>query len=158
AAGTGSAERFREQCADADIPARVHTVHDAEPGVVSVVPQLTSTGWSSVGARVLVVSETDLTGRRTAAAGPKVRVATRRRNAVDPLPLRPGGFVVHAQHGVGRCVEVAQRSVRGTVREYLVIEYAPSKKGQPADRLSVPTDQLDLVTKYTGGESPSVNK
>src|SRR5690606_22892943 len=74
AAGTGSAERFREQCADADIPARVHTVHDAEPGVVSVVPQLTSAGWSSVGARVLVVSETDLTGRRTAAAGPKVRV------------------------------------------------------------------------------------
>ncbi|HLS72734.1 MAG TPA: transcription-repair coupling factor, partial [Actinomycetaceae bacterium] len=42
--------------------------------------------------------------------------------------------------------------------EYLVIEYASSKRGQPGDRLFVPTDSLDQVTKYSGGEAPSVNK
>ena len=42
--------------------------------------------------------------------------------------------------------------------EYLIIEYAPSKRGQPADRLFVPTDSLDQVTKYVGGESPTVNR
>ena len=83
---------------------------------------------------------------------------SRRRNQVDPLQLRPGDFVVHEQHGVGRFVEMMQRTVGGATREYLVIEYAASKRGQPGDRLYVPTDQLDQVTRYVGGEQPSLNK
>jgi transcription-repair coupling factor (superfamily II helicase) len=47
---------------------------------------------------------------------------------------------------------------KATTREYLVIEYAPSKRGGPGDRLYVPSDQLDQVTKYVGGEDPSVNR
>ena len=43
-------------------------------------------------------------------------------------------------------------------REYLVIEYAPSKRGQPGDRLYVPMDALDQVTRYVGGENPSLDK
>src|SRR5262249_38053521 len=37
-------------------------------------------------------------------------------------------------------------------------EYAPARRGQPGDRLFVPTDSLDQVTKYVGGESPSLNR
>jgi transcription-repair coupling factor (superfamily II helicase) len=48
--------------------------------------------------------------------------------------------------------------VAGATREYLVIEYAPSKRGQPPDRLYLPTDQLDEVTKYSGGEAPSLHR
>jgi transcription-repair coupling factor (superfamily II helicase) len=44
------------------------------------------------------------------------------------------------------------------LREYLLIEYAPSKRGQPGDTLHVPTDQLDLLTPYVGGEAPVLNK
>jgi transcription-repair coupling factor (superfamily II helicase) len=77
---------------------------------------------------------------------------------VDPLQLRPGDFVVHEQHGVGRYVEMVQRTVQAATREYLVIEYAPSRRGQPGDRLYVPTDQLELVTKYVGGEQPTVHR
>src|SRR5450756_1990124 len=87
---------------------------------------------------------------------------SRRRNVVDPLALRPGDFVVHEQHGVGRFVELASRTIgsgaSAATREYLVIEYASSKRGQPGDRLYVPTDQLDQVSKYTGGESPTLNR
>ena len=43
-------------------------------------------------------------------------------------------------------------------REYLVLEYAPSKRGAPGDRLFVPTDQLDQVSRYVGGETPSLSK
>ena len=53
---------------------------------------------------------------------------------------------------------MVQRTVQNATREYLVIEYASSKRGQPADRLYVPTDQLDQVTKYVGGEAPTLNK
>jgi transcription-repair coupling factor (superfamily II helicase) len=59
---------------------------------------------------------------------------------------------------VGRYLEMTSRNVQGAVREYLVIEYAASKRGQPPDRLYVPTDQLDQVTRYVGGEAPSLHR
>ncbi|WP_439644679.1 transcription-repair coupling factor [Demequina sediminicola] len=158
AAGTGSAHRLAEQLAEDEIPSRVQTVFEPVEGVVSIVPMITGAGFSAEPDKVLVMHESDLTGRAAVAAGPKVKVPSRRRNAVDPLQLRTGDFVVHEAHGVGRFVELTKRTVRGIEREYLVIEYAPSKRGGPADRLSVPSDQLDQVTKYVGGEAPSVNK
>ncbi|MDN5906676.1 MAG: transcription-repair coupling factor, partial [Micrococcaceae bacterium] len=75
--------------------------------------------------------------------------------------LSEGDFVVHEQHGIARFVELIQRKVggaSGAVREYLVLEYAPSKRGAPGDKLFVPTDQLDQVTRYVGGEAPSLSK
>ena len=118
-------------------------------------------GFLAPAARLAVVTETDLTGS-AAGSGTSTkdmrRMPSRRRNQVDPLQLRPGDFVVHEQHGVGRFVEMMQRTVAGATREYLVLEYAPSKRGQPGDRLYVPTDQLDQVTRYVGGEQPSLNK
>ena len=112
--------------------------------------------------KLVLASERDLTGKSGARRGEERKMPSRRRNVVDPLQLRPGDHVVHAHHGVGRFVEMTSRTVgtgaKRTTREYLVIEYAPSKKGQPGDRLYVPSDQLDQVTKYVGGEEPSVNR
>ena len=65
---------------------------------------------------------------------------------------------MHEQHGVGRYLEMTSRNIQGAIREYLVIEYAASKRGQPPDRLYVPTDQLDQVTRYVGGEAPSLHR
>src|SRR4029079_5100348 len=62
------------------------------------------------------------------------------------------------QHGIGRYVELVQRQVNGAEREYLVIEYAPAKRGQPGDRLFVPTDALDQLSRYVGGEAPTLHK
>ena len=53
---------------------------------------------------------------------------------------------------------MVQRTIGGATREYLVIEYAPSKRGQPGDRLFVPSDPLDQVTRYVGGEAPQLNR
>jgi transcription-repair coupling factor (superfamily II helicase) len=53
---------------------------------------------------------------------------------------------------------MVRRTVNGGEREYLIIEYAPSKRGQPGDRLFVPADSLDQVTKYVGGEAPSLTR
>ncbi|MGC4174525.1 transcription-repair coupling factor [Demequina sp.] len=161
AAGTGSAARLAEQCAQVGLAAQVVPSVGPAPmpdGVVQIVPHVTGRGFQLPGAKLLIVNESDLTGRAATAAGPKVAVPSKRRNVVDPLQLRPGDFVVHETHGIGRFVELTKRTVRGTEREYLVIEYAASKRGGPGDRLSVPTDQLDLVTKYVGGEAPSVSR
>ena len=107
--------------------------------------------------RLAVLSEADMAGQRTGAAGHE-RMPSRRRGGIDPLQLVPGDYIVHEQHGVGRYLEMTSRTVAGATREYLVIEYAPSKRGQPPDRLYLPTDQLDEVTRYSGGEAPSLHR
>src|SRR5690625_7692762 len=53
---------------------------------------------------------------------------------------------------------MVSRQVHGATRDYLLIEYAPSKRGQPGDRLFVPTEQLGEVTRYVGGEAPTLSK
>ncbi len=71
-------------------------------------------------------------GPAARAAGRTRRMPSRRRGGIDPLQLTPGDYIVHEQHGVGRYVEMTSRTVQGATRDYLVIEYAPSKRGQPA--------------------------
>lgn len=158
ASGQGSAERLAERLGEEEIPARVQGMFLPLTGVASIVPHAAGGGWSCAPAHLLVLAESDLTGRATPTGSTAAKVPARRRTTVDPLQLRPGDFVVHDQHGVGRFVELARRTVRGVEREYLVIEYAPSRRGLPGDRLSVPTDHLDRLTKYVGGEAPALSK
>jgi len=162
--GHGPAKRMVEQLGAVDTPARLVARLDDEPegGIVSVTPAMVGKGFVAPGLQLAVFSEADLTGRAGSSTRDMRRMPSRRRNVVDPLQLKAGDFVVHEQHGVGRFVELVQRTLgtggNAATREYLVIEYASSKRGQPGDRLFVPMDQLDQVTKYTGGESPSLNK
>src|SRR6185312_3721991 len=114
-------------------------------------------GFVNEAVKLALLTETDISGQRSSTKDMS-RMPSRRRNMVDPLQLRAGDFVVHEQHGVGRYVEMVQRAVAGSTREYLVIEYAASKRGQPGDRLYVPMDQLDQVTRYVGGENPTLDK
>ena len=157
--GPGLAKRIEEVLREHEV--RVEPLTDSlTPGTVSVTTGSLGRGFVHEPERFELLTETDLTGQPGAGTSTKDmrRMPSRRRNQVDPLQLRPGDFVVHEQHGVGRFVEMMQRTVQGATREYLVIEYAASKRGQPGDRLYVPTDQLDQVTKYVGGEEPTLNK
>ncbi|MFZ0323529.1 MAG: transcription-repair coupling factor, partial [Actinomycetes bacterium] len=157
--GHGPAERLVERLADEGIPARLDVDLRDTPGadLVHVTTAQIEHGLMSESLRLVLLTESDLVGQRSSTKDMR-RMPSRRRNTVDPLQLRTGDFVVHEQHGVGRYVEMMQREVQGATREYLVIEYAPAKRGQPGDRLFVPTDQLDLVTRYVGGEGPSLHR
>jgi transcription-repair coupling factor (superfamily II helicase) len=156
--GPGPAQRLTEMLRGEGLGARLGDL-DAppEPGVPSVTTALIGSGFTWPAVRLAVLTEADLAGQR-AAGGGKDRLPARRRGGVDPLQLTPGDYVVHEQHGVGRYLEMTSRNAAGATREYLVIEYAPGKRGQPADRLYVPTDQLDQVTRYVGGEAPSLHR
>jgi len=156
--GPGPAQRLSEMLRGEGLGARLGDL-DAppEPGVPSVTTALIGSGFTWPAVRLAVLTEADLAGQR-AAGGGKDRLPARRRGGVDPLQLTPGDYVVHEQHGVGRYLEMTSRNAAGATREYLVIEYAPGKRGQPADRLYVPTDQLDQVTRYVGGEAPSLHR
>jgi transcription-repair coupling factor (superfamily II helicase) len=128
-----------------------------EPGVPVVATGQFDAGFSWPQVKLAVVSEADLAGTRTGTRD-RTRMPSRRRGGIDPLQLTTGDYVVHSQHGVGRYLEMTSRTVQGSTREYLVIEYAPSKRGHPPDRLYLPTDQLDEVTRYSGGEAPTLHR
>jgi transcription-repair coupling factor (superfamily II helicase) len=157
-AGHGSAQRAVERLSGAEVAARLVPDLAAAPSVAEVTTGRLDTGFVCDELGVAVLTEADITGQRGSLTRDTSRMPSRRRNAIDPIQLKPGDYVVHEQHGVGRYVEMVRRTVNGGEREYLIIEYAPAKKGQPGDRLFVPTDSLDQVTRYVGGEQPSLHR
>jgi transcription-repair coupling factor (superfamily II helicase) len=66
--------------------------------------------------------------------------------------LQPGGYVVHAHHGVGKYEGMVKRTIGGVERDYLLIAY----KG--GDKLYVPTEQIGVIRQYVGGEAPSLHR
>lgn len=162
--GPGPASRLAELFHDAGIPChRVDSVDDTPTeGLIEITTAVAGRGFVFDSLKLGLLTEADLLGRSSSYSTKSTRkLAARRRHAIDPLQLSEGDFVVHEQHGIARFVELIQRKVGGTsgsVREYLVLEYAPSKRGAPGDKLFVPTDQLDQVTRYVGGEAPSLSK
>lgn len=68
--------------------------------------------------------------------------------------LKPGDYVVHVNHGIGRFEGIKTLENNGVKRDYITITY------QHGDQLFVPADQLKLVQKYVAseGKRPHVNK
>lgn len=168
ATGQGLVDRARDVLADRGIAARiVETLTDApEGGIATLVCGSVEAGFQVAEAKLAVLTDNEFYGR-TIGGDQRVvkKLASRRKNVVDPLQLKPGDFVVHGTHGIGRFVEMTKREVSTggrnatkSIRDYLVLEYAPSKRGYPGDKLYVPTDQLDLLSKYVGGEAPTLSK
>ncbi|MGV0744928.1 transcription-repair coupling factor [Mycolicibacterium sp. XJ870] len=156
--GAGTAHRVVEQLAESDTAAAMLEPGAApKKGVVGVLKGPLHDGLVLSGANLVIITETDLTGNRVTASEGK-RLAAKRRNVVDPLALTAGDLVVHDQHGIGKFVEMTERVVGGARREYLVLEYATAKRGGGSDRLYVPMDSLDQLSRYVGGEAPSLSK
>jgi transcription-repair coupling factor (superfamily II helicase) len=142
------AERLARVLADEGVIVPVAEVASAAAGVRILAAPI-ATGFIVPSVKVAVISEADITGRRAShrKARPRARPAD---GFFDDLA--PGNYVVHRQHGVARYAGVTTRTVGGTSRDYLVLEYRGN------DRLYLPVDQIDSVTPYSGGESPTLSK
>ena len=153
----GNSQRFSELLAGAGIPTRRCELYttDFDQKIVHFTSIPLTSGF--IFKDLAVITESELSGQKSSKSEVR-RLPSKRRKVLDPLELKPGDYIVHEHHGVGRFIEMVQRNVSGGVREYLVVEYASSKRGQPNDRLFVPTESLDLVSKYVGGEAPTVHR
>ncbi len=116
-------------------------------GVITVAPL--ERGFILPGVKLAVLAESDVTGRRRAH-----RRARPRKQASQGFfdDLKPGDHVVHFQHGVARYGGMVKRAIGGVERDYLLLQY----RGD--DKLYVPSDQIDAVRHYTGGDSPSLSR
>jgi transcription-repair coupling factor (superfamily II helicase) len=148
AEGQGSAQRLHELLADEGLVVPVGAAPGLDPATISLVIAPLERGAILPAAHLALVAEADLTGRRRVHRRPRGA----RRGADFYDDLKPGDYVVHHQHGVGRYTGMVTRAIGGAERDYLLIEY----RGD--DKLYVPTDQVGLVRRYTGGDTPSLNR
>ncbi|MBQ9004411.1 MAG: transcription-repair coupling factor, partial [Eggerthellaceae bacterium] len=110
-------------------------------GVVNVVDVEIPLGMIIPKARLAMISVSDTQGASAQ------RRPTRHVDITEiTFPYQPGDYVVHAAHGIGHFVGLVQQEVDGTTRDYLLLEYAEG------DKLYVPVEQLDRVTRYVGPE------
>lgn len=122
-------------------------VGDASPklkrGQVNIVDVDIPLGMIFPAAKMALVSLSDTQGA----------MATRKRSRIDVteimFPFKPGDYVVHAAHGVAFFRDIVRQDVGGSERDYLLLEYAEG------DKLYVPVEQLDRVTRYVGPEGSS---
>lgn len=115
---------------------------------ISVLESELPAGFSLSDPEIVVWSEADLTGRRAAH-----RAARTRTRNVDGFfdDLAIGSYVVHRQHGVAKFSGTTTRAINGTTRDYLILEF---KDG----RSYWPTEQIDALTPYSGGDAPALSR
>ena len=157
--GTGSADRLHSLLLDQglDFPIRKLTAAMAQSGDMlnlspggHIVVAPIHRGATLPNAKVSIVAESDLTGRRRAHR--KARRQPKREGTTTFQDLKAGNYVVHHQHGVGQYEGMVKRAIGGVERDYLLISY----KG--GDKLYVPSDQIDALRQYVGGEAPAMHK
>jgi transcription-repair coupling factor (superfamily II helicase) len=138
--GGGAGEQARSGAQDGSALRR--------PGVHITVAQL-ERGTVFPNSKLAILAEPDITGRRR-----PHRVARPRQRAIEGFfdDLAPGAFVVHHIHGVARYGGLVKRNLGGAERDYLLLEY------RGGDKLYVPSDQIDAITPYSGGDHPSLNR
>ncbi|MBE6471828.1 MAG: transcription-repair coupling factor, partial [Coriobacteriaceae bacterium] len=112
-------------------------------GVVNVVDTEIPLGMVFPQANLALVSINDTQGSGT--------IRTRRHVDITQVtfPYKPGDYVVHVAHGIALFKELVRQDVDGSMRDYLLLEYADN------DKLYVPVEQLDRISRYVGPEGAS---
>ena len=147
--GDATANRLVEKMADEGVELQRSTGHlDPSTSSGQVIVGTLEKGFVLADSRIAVITEAEVTGRRrTHRRGPRRKAAVRIFE-----DLQPGDYVVHEFHGVARFTGLVTRTLGGIERDYLLLEY----RGD--DRLYLPTEQIDTIRPYTGGDSPSLSR
>jgi len=142
AAGRERADRVRRVLTDYQIP------------VPEIVDGNLQNGFELPSVRLAVITEGEVFSQRQRKVRKSDRKIENAERIKSYLELKPGDYVVHIHHGIGKFLGIGTLEVAGIHRDYLHIQYAGG------DRLSVPIDQIDLVQKYVGADDkePKLSK
>ena len=103
---------------------------------------------------LVVLDERDILGRKVRRRRRPYKTADVEATLASWRDLKPGDYVVHLLHGVGRYGGLVRRSVGAIDVDLIELDYAGG------DRLFVPVDRLHLVSRYSSSESkqPKVDR
>jgi transcription-repair coupling factor (superfamily II helicase) len=151
----GPARRIADVLGEQGVPSRVAATISTTPerGRVEIAVSPLRTGFRSDELELAVLGTWDVFGPRRRRASR--RMGNRSSAADTVLQLDKGDAVVHRTHGVGRYRGMVTREFKGVdgkvaKRDYVLLEYADG------DMIYVPSDQVDAIARYQGGETPSV--
>ncbi|GCE49288.1 transcription-repair coupling factor (superfamily II helicase) [Thermosporothrix hazakensis] len=122
-----------------------------EAGTLTLIQGQLAEGWQCRSLALYIYTDTEIFGWSKRRSQPRRKPIT---PATFLAEVNPGDYVVHQEHGIGRFEGLVKMNLTGVEREYLLIQYAGT------DKLYIPTDQLDRVTRYIGmGDSvPALSK
>lgn len=160
----GAGRRIVDVLREYDVVSRlVEEIGAGDPqGVVEVLPAPSNSGFVMHSEMLVLITEGDLTGRAGTNTREMRKLPAKRKKGIDPLTLAVGDYIVHTQHGIGKFLGIETRSTgkgeEKVQRDYLVVEYQASRRGQSGDTLYVPTSSLDQISAYTGSDTPKLSK
>ncbi|GAA0745287.1 transcription-repair coupling factor [Clostridium oceanicum] len=130
------------------------TVNDIKYGEVVITFGNQITGFEYPQLKLYVISDKEILGniKRTKKVNRHNKKGTSKIKSFTEL--KPGDYIVHANHGIGVFKGIKQLELQGHKKDYLELSYRSD------DKLYVPVEQLDIVQKYIGseGKKPRVNK
>ncbi|RSJ59426.1 Transcription-repair-coupling factor [Streptococcus gordonii] len=134
---------------------QVEYINDKEihKNSVQIIQGNLNQGFNFVDQKLVLITEYEIFQK-------KIKRRVRRQNISnaerlkDYNELEKGDYVVHNIHGIGRYLGIETIEISGIHRDYVTIQY------QNADRVSIPVDQIQLLSKYVAsdGKTPKVNK
>ncbi|MBQ7384116.1 MAG: transcription-repair coupling factor [Clostridia bacterium] len=108
-------------------------------------------GYELSAPRIVVLSTNPDSRDGGYSASGRLKTSRKKKSAAERImsynDLNVGDFVVHEVHGIGQYMGIENLTVDGVSRDYINIKYAGS------DRLFLPTDKLDMISKYIGAHS-----
>lgn len=149
ASGQGSAQRMADTLRSENIELQVHEagLYMGQAGG-HVVAAPIENGFIAPSLSLAVLTERDITGRRRTHRAVRTTQGSQRTFE----DLQTGDYVVHHHHGVARYAGMKHRTLMGSERDYLVLDF----KG--TDKLYLPSDQIELIRPYIGGETPTLSR
>jgi len=121
---------------------------------IYLVEGLLTSGFELPLLRIAVVTDDELFKQQAKRKKARPQKMTNAERIKSYTEIKPGDYVVHVHHGIGKYIGIDTLEVNGTHKDYLHIRYRAD------DKLYVPVDQIDLIQKYVAseGKEPKLHK
>ncbi|MDN5983274.1 MAG: transcription-repair coupling factor, partial [Lactococcus sp.] len=138
---------------DIDVSFTLSSLQAIQENKVNIVNINLANGFNLLEEKIVLITENEIFGKNKKRRTKRLNITNAER-LKDYNELSVGDFVVHQTHGIGKYLGLETIEIANIHRDYLTIQY------QNNDTISIPVDQVDLLTKYAAGEGkpPKVNK
>lgn len=138
---------------DVDVAFTLSSLQAIQENKVNIVNINLANGFNLLEEKIVLITENEIFGKNKKRRTKRLNITNAER-LKDYNELAVGDFVVHQTHGIGKYLGLETIEIANIHRDYLTIQY------QNNDTISIPVDQVDLLTKYAAGEGkpPKVNK